>query len=69
MIASTITWSRGMSICLTTASMSWRTRSGALMTSAFVPASAQMRHGTGRGAVRAPSARAAGAARPAVPPN
>ncbi len=42
MIASTCTCSRGMSIWLTTAIMSWRMRSGALMTSAFVPASAQI---------------------------
>ena len=55
MIASTITWYRGMSICLTTASMSWRTRSGPLMMSAFVGTSAQML--TGPVAGRPPSRR------------
>ena len=45
MIASTATCSLGMSICLITANMSWRMRSGALITSAFVPASAQIETG------------------------
>ena len=54
-----------MSIWLMTASMSWRMRSGALMTSEFVPGSAQIV--TGPVIAGAPPSAGAGAAPPLLP--